>query len=109
MQTGDRQECAAAYEMPSQPPNAGNRSVPIFRHCDRSMMLVAMMHVGDVRVVVLQRWMLMRMRVGVARRVGWRRTATALVDLESDVSLAPVVANNMLYVLDDKGRISAFR
>ena len=36
-------------------------------------------------------------------------TATALVDLESDVSLAPVVANNMLYVLDDKGRISAFR
>ena len=36
-------------------------------------------------------------------------TATAMVDLKSDVSLAPVVANNMLYILDDKGRISAFR
>ncbi len=35
--------------------------------------------------------------------------ATPLADLQSDVSLAPVVANNMLYVLDDKGRISAFR
>ncbi len=36
-------------------------------------------------------------------------TATPLADLQSDVSLAPVVANNMLYVLDDKGRVSAFR
>jgi outer membrane protein assembly factor BamB len=35
--------------------------------------------------------------------------ASILVNLKSDVSLAPVVANNMLYVLDDKGRISAFR
>jgi hypothetical protein len=25
------------------------------------------------------------------------------------VSLAPIVANNILYILDDSGRISAFR
>jgi outer membrane protein assembly factor BamB len=35
--------------------------------------------------------------------------ATQVVDLKSDVSLAPVVANQTLYVLDDSGRISAFR
>ncbi|MBL0924143.1 MAG: PQQ-binding-like beta-propeller repeat protein [Sphingomonadaceae bacterium] len=35
--------------------------------------------------------------------------ATQIVDLKSDVSLAPVVANQTLYVLDDGGRISAFR
>lgn len=36
-------------------------------------------------------------------------TATAITDLKAPVSLAPVVANNTLYILDDKGRISAFR
>jgi hypothetical protein len=30
-------------------------------------------------------------------------------DLKSAVSLPPVVANNMLYVLDDSGRLHAFR
>ena len=35
--------------------------------------------------------------------------ATQVVDLKSPVSLAPVVANNTLYILDDGGRISAFR
>lgn len=35
--------------------------------------------------------------------------ATQVVDLKSDVSLAPIVANQTLYVLDDGGRISAFR
>lgn len=36
-------------------------------------------------------------------------TASEVVDLKADVSLAPVVANQTLYVLDDGGRISAFR
>lgn len=36
-------------------------------------------------------------------------TASQVVDLKADVSLAPVVANQTLYVLDDSGRISAFR
>jgi outer membrane protein assembly factor BamB len=36
-------------------------------------------------------------------------TASLVVDLKSGVSLAPVVANQTLYVLDDGGRISAFR
>ena len=36
-------------------------------------------------------------------------TATEVADLKSDVSLAPIVANNTLYILDDSGRISAFR
>lgn len=36
-------------------------------------------------------------------------TATAITDLKAPVSLAPVVANNTLYILDDKGHISAFR
>jgi len=36
-------------------------------------------------------------------------TATEVADLKSDVSLAPIVANNILYILDDSGRISAFR
>jgi outer membrane protein assembly factor BamB len=35
--------------------------------------------------------------------------AAQVADLKSDVSLAPVVANQTLYVLDDSGRISAFR
>jgi outer membrane protein assembly factor BamB len=30
-------------------------------------------------------------------------------DLDQPISLPPIVANNMLYVLDDSGRISAFR
>ena len=32
-----------------------------------------------------------------------------MTDLKSPISVAPVVANNMLYVLDDSGRITAFR
>ncbi len=36
-------------------------------------------------------------------------TATEVFNLKSDVSLAPIVANNTLYILDDSGRISAFR
>jgi len=36
-------------------------------------------------------------------------TASQVVDLKSGVSLAPVVANQTLYVLDDGGRVSAFR
>jgi len=36
-------------------------------------------------------------------------TATEILDVGNDVSLAPIVANNILYVLDDSGRISAFR
>lgn len=36
-------------------------------------------------------------------------TASQAVDLKADVSRAPIVANNTLYVLDDAGRISAFR
>ena len=36
-------------------------------------------------------------------------TASQIFDLESDVSLAPIVANNILYILDDSGRVSAFR
>lgn len=35
--------------------------------------------------------------------------ATEVADVKSDVSLAPIVANNILYILDDSGRISAFR
>ncbi len=35
--------------------------------------------------------------------------ATQVFDLKSDVSLAPIVANNTLYILDDSGRVSAFR
>jgi outer membrane protein assembly factor BamB len=36
-------------------------------------------------------------------------TASAVFDLKAPVSLAPIVANNTLYILDDKGRVSAFR
>jgi len=36
-------------------------------------------------------------------------TASEVFDLKSPVSLAPIVANNTLYILDDSGRISAFR
>lgn len=36
-------------------------------------------------------------------------SATNFFDLKQPVSLAPIVAGNTLYVLDDSGRISAFR
>ena len=36
-------------------------------------------------------------------------SATLFQDLKEAVTLAPVVANNTLYVLDDSGRITAFR
>jgi len=35
--------------------------------------------------------------------------ASEFTDLKEPVSLAPVVANNTLYILDDSGRITAFR
>jgi len=36
-------------------------------------------------------------------------TATEVANLKSELSLPPIVANNTLYILDDSGRISAFR
>ena len=36
-------------------------------------------------------------------------TATLMADLKSPISVAPIVANNMLYVLDDSGKVTAFR
>jgi outer membrane protein assembly factor BamB len=36
-------------------------------------------------------------------------TASEAFDLKSSVSLAPIVASNTLYILDDSGRVSAFR
>lgn len=35
--------------------------------------------------------------------------ANMLADIKAPVSVAPIVANNMLYILDDSGRLSAFR
>ena len=35
--------------------------------------------------------------------------ATKMTDLKNPISVAPIVANNMLYVLDDSGRVTAFR
>ena len=36
-------------------------------------------------------------------------SASLFTDLDQPISLAPIVANNTLYILDDSGRISAFR
>lgn len=36
-------------------------------------------------------------------------SANLLVDIKSPVSVAPVVANDTLYILDDSGRLTAFR
>ncbi|PHS55650.1 MAG: hypothetical protein COB00_20795 [Alcanivorax sp.] len=36
-------------------------------------------------------------------------SATLFRELEQPISLPPIVANNTLYVLDDSGRITAFR
>ena len=36
-------------------------------------------------------------------------SASLFTDLDEPVSLAPIVANNTLYILDDSGRITAFR
>ena len=36
-------------------------------------------------------------------------TATLMADLKNPISVAPIVANNMLYVLDDSGKVTAFR
>lgn len=36
-------------------------------------------------------------------------TATPFTELDAGVSLAPIVANKTLYILDDSGRITAFR
>ncbi|MEN9718982.1 MAG: hypothetical protein RIQ99_1860, partial [Pseudomonadota bacterium] len=33
----------------------------------------------------------------------------AVADLKTSITLAPVVAGGVLYILDDGGRISAFR
>jgi outer membrane protein assembly factor BamB len=35
--------------------------------------------------------------------------ASMLVDIKAPVSVPPIVANNMLYILDDSGRLNAFR
>lgn len=55
-----------------------------------------------------------RMIVANSRGAVWsvapeEGAATQVFDLKSDVSLAPIVANNTLYILDNSGRISAFR
>jgi outer membrane protein assembly factor BamB len=36
-------------------------------------------------------------------------SASLMTDLKSPISVPPIVANNMLYVLDDSGRVTAFR
>jgi len=36
-------------------------------------------------------------------------SVTSTVETKDSISLSPIVANNMLYVLDDKGRLSAYR
>jgi outer membrane protein assembly factor BamB len=36
-------------------------------------------------------------------------SSSLMTDIKSSVSVAPVVANNTLYILDDSGRITAFR
>jgi hypothetical protein len=36
-------------------------------------------------------------------------SASLMTDIKNPVSVAPVVANNTLYILDDSGRITAFR
>jgi outer membrane protein assembly factor BamB len=36
-------------------------------------------------------------------------TASLMADVKNPISVAPIVANNMLYVLDDSGRVTAFR
>jgi outer membrane protein assembly factor BamB len=36
-------------------------------------------------------------------------SVTATMETKGHVTLAPVVANNMLYLLDDKGRLTAYR
>ncbi|MGI8942810.1 MAG: PQQ-binding-like beta-propeller repeat protein [Qipengyuania sp.] len=46
---------------------------------------------------------------GVWRVSTGEGAATLVHNLEEPISLPPVVANNTLYVLDDSGRISAFR
>ena len=35
--------------------------------------------------------------------------ATMFTEFKQPISLAPIVANQTLYILDDSGRISAFR
>ena len=36
-------------------------------------------------------------------------SASSHADLDQPISLPPIVADNMLYILDDSGRISAYR
>ena len=36
-------------------------------------------------------------------------TASLMTDVKAPISVAPIVASNTLYILDDSGRISAFR
>ena len=52
------------------------------------------------------RWTTLAGRASVGSADG---SVAGLTRLGSGVSLAPVVAGSMLYVLDDGGRISAFR
>ena len=47
---------------------------------------------------------------GEVYRIGTAEgSASLFTDLDESISLAPVVANNTLYILDDNGRITAFR
>jgi outer membrane protein assembly factor BamB len=55
-----------------------------------------------------------RLIVGNSRGELWtvsagEGSASLMTDIKAPISVAPVVANNMLYILDDSGRISAFR
>ena len=36
-------------------------------------------------------------------------SVSSTIELKAPISLQPVVANHMLYILDDKGRLTAFR
>ncbi len=36
-------------------------------------------------------------------------SVTSTIDIKAPVTLAPVIANNMLFILDDKGNLSAYR
>ncbi len=57
---------------------------------------------GNQLWVASSRGMLYKVSVGEG-------SANQYADLDQPVSLPPVVANNMLYVMDDSGRIHAFR
>lgn len=57
---------------------------------------------GNQLWVASSRGLLYRVSVGEG-------SAQQYADLDQPISLAPIVADNMLYILDDSGRISAYR